>query len=490
MSRNISTDISPFRSADWGQPMQLDIPRKLMQRDNFSKPPELNYLDGPDPHEIKLILTKDISTWTKYSKRVRYAALSYCWGTSHNNTLTTTPSNLQQHLGAIQISDLPRTLRETIWAARDLGIRYLWIDALCILQRERNALDHEEADADWQYESARMFLVYGNAFLTFVAAAAASSEEGLVLYKEPLRRLSGAPLTASNTPLHEEPISGRAWALQEWALSRRRLVFTKFGVHFICDHFGDRSLDGIRIKKKITSHSVYGSGWHQLVSDYCSRDLTFPRDKLTAFSGLAQRYMKLLNYSGKNYLAGLWRHRLAEDLLWHWTPHPKLLLHKPSNRGRHPGRAPTWSWASTDGNVDFESASRCPEMKIKKCQVELAVKDDFFGQVKSGVLKVSCLYVTTSFHRPDFDSDIWVGSNIDGFFLYPDDITELKDYYVTPELHCLQLGLGIGDHSRWNASFGIVVRFDNMKGAFTRVGFFRCKAKDFYTSDKQVFKIV
>lgn len=448
---------------DCGDSQTADLPTRLLD------------LDTPDPNQIKLVLTTNISPC------VQYAALSYCWGKNNSNTLKTTPSNLQQHLKAIRFSDLPRTLREAIWVARDLGIRYLWIDALCILQREGNNMSdskeavNKKADTDWQYESARMHLVYGNAFVTFVAAAASHSDEGLVLHNSHNRY--------SGSFLHTQPISGRAWTLQEWALSSRLLVFSNSNINFVCDHFG-RFAQGIRIKKitllPYPSGNLFG-GWHKLVSDYCSRDLTVPQDKLTAVSGLAQTYARILKLSGKDYLAGLWRHRLPDDLLWRRQP-CCARLNVPNNIGRQPGRAPTWSWASIDGNVEVQAATRCPRVKIKNCQVELAVGDDVFGQVKSGILEISCLYTTAWFFPWDRTYNIWA---VGGLTLIPDDVSEFEKLLLTPELHCLQLGLC----EIVAVTYGIAVQFDEKKLVFVRVGSFWCDTKDCCISGQKDFKI-
>lgn len=89
----------------------------------------------------------------------RYAALSYCWGADVPSTTTTI--NLQAHKSAIGLSTLPQTLQDAILVVRWLGIGYIWIDCLCILQ---------DSKADWEHESARMADVYSNAYITIAAS--------------------------------------------------------------------------------------------------------------------------------------------------------------------------------------------------------------------------------------------------------------------------------------------------------------------------------
>ncbi|KAI7364257.1 hypothetical protein KC357_g8580 [Hortaea werneckii] len=95
-------------------------------------------------------------------------ALSYCWG--GRDTAKTLRSNYQDRVRGISVAALPRTYRQAIHLARQLGIIHLWIDALCIVQDD---------DEDWTRESSRMAEIYSGAYVVFVAAAAADVEGGL-----------------------------------------------------------------------------------------------------------------------------------------------------------------------------------------------------------------------------------------------------------------------------------------------------------------------
>lgn len=99
----------------------------------------------------------------------RYAALSYCWGADLPSKTTTI--NLQAHEIAIGFNTLPRTLQDAILIVRWLGIEYIWIDCLCILQ---------DSKTDWEYESARMADVYSDAYLTVAASRAEQCGEGFL----------------------------------------------------------------------------------------------------------------------------------------------------------------------------------------------------------------------------------------------------------------------------------------------------------------------
>ena len=62
----------------------------------------------------------------------QYAALSYCWGGPQ--LVRTTKRNLKRHYKEIKMSDLPPTLQDAVLTTDKLGLEYLWVDALCIIQ--------------------------------------------------------------------------------------------------------------------------------------------------------------------------------------------------------------------------------------------------------------------------------------------------------------------------------------------------------------------
>ncbi|SPJ71786.1 uncharacterized protein FTOL_01514 [Fusarium torulosum] len=102
-------------------------------------------------------------------KSVTYATLSYCWGDSV--ILKTTQSSLKSMEQGIEIATLPAAYVDAIRICREIGIPYLWIDALCIIQ------DDPE---DWQRESAIMGSVYSNAYLTIAAESTASATQSFL----------------------------------------------------------------------------------------------------------------------------------------------------------------------------------------------------------------------------------------------------------------------------------------------------------------------
>ncbi|KAF4628642.1 hypothetical protein G7Y89_g9504 [Cudoniella acicularis] len=80
--------------------------------------------------------------------------------------LTTTRDNVEVYQQGIPLVRLPETIRDAVYVTRNLGIRYLWVDALCIIQDDPN---------DWAQETGIMGNIYKNAVVTVIAEASPDS---------------------------------------------------------------------------------------------------------------------------------------------------------------------------------------------------------------------------------------------------------------------------------------------------------------------------
>lgn len=308
-----------------------------------------------------------------------YAALSYCWGTSP--AFTTSVSTLHERRQGIPLISLPKTLRDAVYITRRLGIQYLWIDALCILQGS-----DEEAHSDWEMECAKMDLTYGNAILTISAAASDDCQGGIL----GLRFTPAVKEQLHGGSMLEEPINHRAWTLQERLLSARILSFGVKEVVWTChsktmrEGGNNRGVDHV---DNMVSYPLFDGDsrqrWSQLLQDYTSRDLTRDGDKLPALSGIARRFQK---HTGDDYLAGLWTQDLLRSLLWKAE---RLVLHHTPNSRPSSYRAPSWSWASINGNVRHITLQvEHFYAEIIKCSVEPASDLDPFGSIRGGKLLI------------------------------------------------------------------------------------------------------
>jgi hypothetical protein len=93
---------------------------------------------------------------------------------------------MANRLSGIKLTDLPPTLRDAVLVTRALGIRYLWVDSLCIIQGDLR---------DWERESGKMANIYRNSFLTICAVQGQSCLSGF-LHRE-LPKQVNIPFTST-----------------------------------------------------------------------------------------------------------------------------------------------------------------------------------------------------------------------------------------------------------------------------------------------------
>ncbi|KAF4773254.1 hypothetical protein HER10_EVM0008235 [Colletotrichum scovillei] len=376
---------------------EVELPTRLVDLSNYAN----NFITIKNTAEV--------------GRNTKYAALSYCWGIS--NTFTTTSATLAYRQQGFSPSALPLSLQDALRVAQGLHIQYIWIDALCILQ------DSEE---DWLYESARMASVYKNSFLTIVAANAPDSGDGFfsvaahrcqIPVEPPHENLQNTSVILdTGVKFKDEPISRRAWALQEWELAPRRLVFTSSSIHYICPR---SALDQIKMKPFFPMYiawlqreEVSASFWDGLVQNYSSRSLTNPADRLPAIEGMAREFDTLLNHRLGRYLAGLWEKQLERSLLWRQGGALDIFL--PESQRSRPEKwvAPSWSWASVQGSVDFAFAQTGKSLvDIIGAETTLNSLGNPYGRVISGSLTLSgpCLATRDAgSHGEDSDGTRWL----------------------------------------------------------------------------------
>lgn len=311
------------------------------------------------PKTIRLVETIPNSTG-------KYVALSYCWGTP--GPPTTTISSLNERLSVIQVSSLPMAFTDAISLTRKLGLRYIWIDSLCIIQ---------DSIADWDIESAKMASIYEQAYLTIAASSSPSCDKAFLLERNCSLAIDclddiaqPSMVKARHIPeagIHNrslvprDPWDQRAWTLQEKLLSARLVSFSSDEIQWRCK---TRSVCECAVSPLLDWRECPGSifqlhndrhaymFWHVQVMEYTNRRSTFPGDKLPALSGVAH---SIYNATNSEYFAGLWMDNFLMDLCWarilyprEWEP-PWVL--PPSYR------APSFSWASVEGQVFYAEES-------------------------------------------------------------------------------------------------------------------------------------
>ncbi|KAH7039478.1 heterokaryon incompatibility protein-domain-containing protein, partial [Macrophomina phaseolina] len=253
------------------------------------------------------------------TRAVHYAALSYCWGGSLR--FKTTSHSLASVQAGIPSEVLPQTVQDAVSVALELGLQYLWVDSLCIVQ------DDEDEMTD---QIAQMAKIFEGAYITIAASQAARSSDGFLSLRNPFSLVCRVKIAHRNGEnlkygvgrpashsFGKQPLASRAWTLQEIFLSRRILSFEHGHMHWYClqDAKGNCSQPVFKFSMyglnpgfdgKIELQSV--SEWIEIVHQYSRRQLTYGSDKLLAISAVAEWFSRC---AWGRYFAGVWE----KDLL-------------------------------------------------------------------------------------------------------------------------------------------------------------------------------
>lgn len=291
----------------------------------------------------------------------RYLTLSHRWG--QNSTLRLLKANLGQFKEGILLQYLPKTFREAAMIAAELGYRYLWIDALCIIQDDPQ---------DWLEQSAKMCTVYRNSCCTIAAHTSLWGNLGFLeqtassaTLQSKIQKLWRRTSSSASSPAQSPSVlNTRGWVFQERILSKRILHFAHGGSVFFEDASGmftdstkgiyDPPLNFLPIHSanhphihdaKPTLEDVFEKStlWYRLVERYTLCDLTYDSDRLPAVAGLAQYYQELNESQSGAYLFGLWSNSIHQGLLWVETS-PDLPIKIQASEDCNVPQAPTWSW--------------------------------------------------------------------------------------------------------------------------------------------------
>ncbi|RSM05632.1 hypothetical protein CEP52_006177 [Fusarium oligoseptatum] len=291
-----------------------------------------------------------------------YATVSYVWGSGNSRQHATRIKNIQSRRKSGGLSDvirlLPQALRQIINLVHKLGIRYIWIDALCIVQ---------DSSHSWNLNARAMHLIYGNSTITVCAADGEDAHTGIlaldehrtapqmiVNYAEGVCLMLHRP---AETSIETTRWNKRAWTFQERLLSKRCLIFTEGKIFFQCrstsmseDVFSDKlgrgwSLDLVQAPLQLLSQLKVRALWFytHCVDLYTKRDLYEPFDILAAFSGMCKLMEDTLQAP---LIFGLPTSHF--DLALLWQPRRKSVRLEKSTVSDDPKykdmRFPSWSW--------------------------------------------------------------------------------------------------------------------------------------------------
>ncbi|KAI0706937.1 HET-domain-containing protein [Cerioporus squamosus] len=351
-------------------------------------------IDCSDPAKPKLHVNHD-------DEQSPYLALSYTRGQCR--TFGTTKDTLDTYLLGIGLDSIPQTVRDAIRSTHALGVRYLWVDALCIVQ---------DSEVDKIREIAQMGSIFRNAYFTIIAASAPNADEGFLQDRAspsppditlPFRCPDGKVGTMSLSPIwrqydgSSEPVCQRAWCLEERLLSPRALIYASHTLQYhcqmttvnvgnaVCGPITGQRLPSLLLRSNSDDPSSALSpndmkalrySWIEAVGEYTQRALGDPADKLVAFAAVAEVFQRAWK---SDYLAGLWRHTLVQDLLWYKTSESGYRVRCTTERHGH-----VWP-SSLDDRLDPESGET-QACEVLNCEITPVTSLLPFGQVASGTL--------------------------------------------------------------------------------------------------------
>ncbi|KAH8671600.1 heterokaryon incompatibility protein-domain-containing protein [Xylariales sp. PMI_506] len=297
------------------------------------------------------------------SEPVRYITLSHCWGSGAECKLEL--SSIDEFKNGITLERLPRTFSEAIQVTAALGMRYIWIDSICIIQ---------DCEDDWKSNAAQMWEVYSRSYVTLAATASSNSSEGLFRTR---MASTTSPFTIEVPEGHEQisagkyrvyndmewsqsvenaPLNKRGWVFQERMLSPRIIHFAQNQLYFECrelrasERFPSRIPNRFVIntfRDRLPSHGSGGMNmelmnvWDEILRNYTTLKLSRTTDKLVAISAILRQLSDAMSIGGKLF-AGLWEYSFLGQLCWQASNYASTS--KSSS-------APSWSWVSIDGPI-------------------------------------------------------------------------------------------------------------------------------------------
>ncbi|RDW66550.1 hypothetical protein BP6252_10185 [Coleophoma cylindrospora] len=381
---------------------------KLSGFDDY-KPKRLIDLEhlGDDPSYVRLV---DGAT-----AESPYATLSYCWGTAVQKILTTT-AVLPSYMKSVDPKTTPKTFQQVFEVTKNLGIRYIWIDALCILQ---------DSALEWVEESAKMGAIYSNSWVTISVDWSSDPNSGcyrdtkqnfqhdaesqlmkiMNTSKDGIPRLlyCGENYKADLPEIETAVLATRGWTFQERLLSPRILHYTDKQTYWECRRavFAEDNIPrspemrllapSLPAQLQALAENKDPSGllslwYNSLISqNYAKRKLSFPTDKLPAISALARLFS---SHTNARYLAGLWDHDLPQALIWRVIPGALPTNYCLNND------CPSWSWTSLHANVSWDTMAwafngepRQSFIRIIEAATQLKDEDPF-GRVTGGYVRL------------------------------------------------------------------------------------------------------
>ncbi|KAL8398366.1 hypothetical protein RB596_005768 [Gaeumannomyces avenae] len=326
-----------------------------------------------------------------------YITLSHRWTAPEPPKLRRENAS-ELHTTGIPLASLPQTFQDAAEICRWLGVKYLWIDSLCIYQ---------DSKADWEREAGMMGDIYGGALINIAATDAGAACEGMIPREQRAQPLLPVISSPGNAVLPERGavvlhphkafffqvldsmLLGRGWVHQEVCIAPATLYMTATQAWWRCgattcsetypdgiplllepplemDHLsllrpgatGEAPTNGGPGTTTIDpdQRGLYLVKWRIIAAAYSRADFTVASDRLVALAGVVSMAAGVLG----SYYCGMWYQPSTTKENNHfvyqlfWTPGASGVAtrsntpgghHPPGGRERKP-IVPTWSWAS------------------------------------------------------------------------------------------------------------------------------------------------
>lgn len=408
----------------------------------------------------------------------------------------------------------------------ELGLRYIWIDSLCIVQDDRD---------EWSAECPKMGAIYGGAYIVIAASLAPNGIHGLyksgpAFHRVKFHTKAGHLVKAVvRTKVNHDvwktgeqfwaapelPLFYRAWAFQERLLARRVVHFTPSELVWECrscticecgdlqniltswPEFGA----GRSLKTKYHEVTKWGSDldrlnfWHDICAQFSARSITYTSDRLPALSSVAKQ-IDMPEILGR-YLAGIWECTLPQNLLW-WSEYTDVKLYpelsKATHKRKKPSSVPTWSWLSIEGRVStwgrglittvevlgfkYTLSGKDPYGACEEASIMLSGKAEHVEIVLDSVLETATTYYV---RRPGVDEHFDFLSDTNPFEFC---LEELKGSQII----ALQVGISPGSSKPHNCL--ILKLLLGSSAAYERLGIADCGYEWFPSQERRIITLV
>jgi hypothetical protein len=377
------------------------------RRNNGYMPPRLLYCGNHD-EDIHLVET---DTMQSQGKNQAYATLSHCWGQAPPVTVLTT-ENYELLLRKMTVESLSKSFRDAVTVTRKLGLEYLWIDSLCIIQKG------ELHESDWQRHVRDMSHIYENGIINIAASYAKDSHGGLfrsALFAHPhvidpsikwrkhhfrnAGKLIGVINASETGDIGNFALNKRGWVCQERLMSPRTVHYDQHQIYWECGELVASSafpngnggpevsrvpytlLGGEMDEEEVSSAE---RRWYDIVQRYSCDQLTNRTDRLAAIAAVAQKVNE--QHFNDVYVAGVF--------LGHFCHSICFQVHKSGRKSSNMTAyvAPTWSWASTNGCSWRNTRADWKEniARLSSFSVDLIDKSNPYGQLRDASLTLTC----------------------------------------------------------------------------------------------------